>query len=41
MITVRARPVPSITTVWTGITAAGGIAIAMIASRITPPAAPV
>jgi hypothetical protein len=41
MITVREIPVPSMTTVWTGITAAGGITIAMIASRITPPAAPV
>ena len=41
MIRVRDMPVPSITTVWTGITAAGGITIAMIASKITPPAVPV
>jgi hypothetical protein len=41
MITVRDIPVPSITIVWTGITAEGGITIAMIASKITPPAAPV
>ena len=41
MIMVRDMPVPSITTVWTGITTVGGIPVAMIASRITPPAAPV
>ena len=41
MVTVRAEPVPSITTVCTGITTAGGITIAMIASSSTPPAAPV
>jgi hypothetical protein len=38
---VRLKPVPSITTVWTGITTVGGIVIAMIASSSTPPAAPV
>mgnify|MGYP003693633615 CR=1 FL=1 len=36
MITVRDMPVPSITIVWTGITAVGGITIAMIASKIDP-----
>ena len=41
MIIVRAAPVPSITTVWTGIRAAGGITIAISASSSTPPAAPV
>ena len=41
MIMVRAAPVPSITTVCTGISAAGGITIAISASKSTPPAAPV
>ena len=41
MIIVRAAPVPSITTVCTGISAAGGITIAISASSSTPPAAPV
>ena len=41
MIMVRVTPVPSITTVCTGISAAGGITIAMSASSSTPPAAPV
>src|SRR5918993_3797608 len=41
MIIVRVTPEPSITTVCTGMSAAGGITMAMIPSRITPPAAPV
>src|SRR5438034_3443405 len=38
---VRVMPAPSITTVWTGMSATGGMAIAMTASRMTPPAVPV
>src|SRR5215218_5677683 len=41
MIAVQVTPEPSITTVWTGIRAVGGKTIAMIPSKITPPAAPV
>ena len=41
MIMVRAAPVPSITTVCTGITTVGGTTIAISASSSTPPAAPV
>ena len=41
MIMVRVTPVPSITTVCTGMSASGGITIAISPSSTTPPAAPV
>ena len=41
MIMVRVMPEPSITTVWTGSSTAGGMAIAIRPSSMTPPAAPV
>ena len=41
MMAARVTPEPSCTTVWTGMTIVGGIATAMIASRMRPPAVPV
>jgi hypothetical protein len=41
MIMVRVTPEPSITTVCTGMSASGGIAVAIRPSSTMPPAAPV